>query len=191
MDGRDEGVSAGRWVSRVHGRVCPDLGLAGLAREASPVRRHLLLDLAFGWCCCADARKGGDRRKRGAWWTTPVTDVGGPPQATTQVNDAVDQTLGQTPWPDLSVFGVVPRDVDVLVLAWAAQVGELREDLGVVADQAGGLLQDASPTVPQAQLALVEDDLVHRGVRQHLWPGMLGVEPGRLGLLVDEVAAVL
>ena len=51
---------------------------------------------------------------------TTITDHGIPPKTATQFNDAVDQALGHTPWPDLRVFGVVARDVDVLVSAGAA-----------------------------------------------------------------------
>ena len=65
----------------------------------------------------------------------------------------------------------------MLVLLGAAQVDELVEDLGRVAHETGRLLQDAVVAVPQAQLALVEDDLVHTGSGQHLRPGRLGVQP--------------
>ena len=79
----------------------------------------------------------------------------------------------------------------VLVPAGAAQADELAEDLRGVAHEASRLLQDAVAAISQAQLALVEDDLVHVGVSQHLRPGRLGVQPGGLGLLVDEEAAEL
>ena len=120
MNGRGERVSAGLWVSRVHGRVCPDLGLAGLARIASTLSRDLLLNLALGWCCCADGRKGGYSRESGVSVTTGSIAPGSPPQTATKVDNAIDQSLGQPPWPNLRVLGVVPRDVDVLVPAGAA-----------------------------------------------------------------------
>ena len=130
-------VPASRWITRVPGRVGPDLGLAGLAREASTLCGNLLLNLALCWCCRAYGRKGGHRRESGIGGSAHATSLSVPPKTATKFNDAVNQSLGQTPWPDLSVLGVVPRDVDVLVPTWAAQVGELRKDLGGV-ERGGG-----------------------------------------------------
>ena len=191
MNRRNEGVPAGGRVSRVHGRVGPDLGLTGLAREASTLCGNLLLNLALCWCRRAYGRKGGHGRESGIGGSAHAISLSVPPKTATKFDDAVNQSLGQTPWPDLSVLGVVAGDVDVLVPAGAAEILELRQDLTSIAHETCRLLQYASASVPQAQLALVEDDLVHRGVCQHLWPGRLGVEPGWLGLLVDEVGVAL
>ena len=84
------------------------------------MRRHLLLNLALGWCCSADGRKRWDSRERGVRAATGTTRTSSPPQTATKVDDTIDQSLGQPPWPDLRVLGVVPRDVDVLVPAGAA-----------------------------------------------------------------------
>ena len=48
---------------------------------------------------------------------TTIIDHGGPAQTSTKLNNAVDKSLGHLPRPYLRVLGVVPRDVDVLVLA--------------------------------------------------------------------------
>ena len=120
-----------------------------------------------------------------------ITSGGLAAQTATKVHTALGESLGHPPWPDLHVLTVVAGDVDVLVPAWAAQVDELVEDHGRVAHESSRLLQDAVVAVPQAQLALVEDDLVHAGGRQHLRPGRLDVQPRWLGLLVDEIAAEL
>ena len=112
MDGRSE------WVP---GRVGPDLGLAGPAIVASARRSDVLSDRAFrgfGAYC----REGGDR------WegvgvrrlTIGITSGGLAAQTATKVHDALDESLGQPPWPDLRVLGVVPRDVDMLVPAGSA-----------------------------------------------------------------------
>ena len=82
-------------------------------------------------------------------------------------------------------------DVDVLVTSRTSQTPELPQDLRTVADKLGGLPEYAALAVPEAQLALVEDNRVHRRVCSYSRPGRFIIKPGTLRLLVHEERVLL